>query len=490
MGKNAAVVEYSDLGRLGEGEFLNDSIIWFYMRWLQEKYHTEPNQVYIFNTHFYTALCGAKKRGISHQLVERWTRNVDLFNYDFILVPIHENVHWYLAIVCNLPRVLAEDELVEINKPVSELELHSTPSTLSNKVFSILNDRSDAAETGSKRNGERARLEKQSPEPMDVPKKHDAMSLYGDDSPMPITEHEGGVFQHSRLPASPLSNKKRRMIPRKKYNSDDPMIVILDSLHTPHQNTIQNLKDYLIAEAKSKRGIDIARDSIRGANLKHGIPAQDNFCDCGLFVCGYADKFMRDPRGFGRKMLAQEFDEGVDWPEMNPSSMRRGIKTLLLDIAREQHEERRRERREKKAMKATKEPAPSTPATPAPAPAPSYGPPPIAPEVVRRYSMATPAAASAGGGRVGTPPRSAGRDRREEFSPSPDHQAISKARPLTVAVAPAAGARVGARGTYPKEPWSPAAASTATAGAGSSGVAADEEGTQRGYRSSVDLVDP
>jgi hypothetical protein len=32
--------------------------------------------------------------------VKKWTRNVNIFNKDFLVIPINKNVHWYLAIVC------------------------------------------------------------------------------------------------------------------------------------------------------------------------------------------------------------------------------------------------------------------------------------------------------------------------------------------------------------------------------------------------------
>jgi len=35
-----------------------------------------------------------------HRLVRNWTKNVDIFDKDFIVIPINENAHWYLAIIC------------------------------------------------------------------------------------------------------------------------------------------------------------------------------------------------------------------------------------------------------------------------------------------------------------------------------------------------------------------------------------------------------
>merc|ERR1719510_1641346 len=46
------------------------------------------------NTFFYPKL---EKMGYS--AVKRWTRKVDIFEYDLILVPIHLGVHWCLATI-------------------------------------------------------------------------------------------------------------------------------------------------------------------------------------------------------------------------------------------------------------------------------------------------------------------------------------------------------------------------------------------------------
>lgn len=34
-----------------------------------------------------------------HSAVKRWTRKVDVFSYDLLLVPVHLGMHWCLAVV-------------------------------------------------------------------------------------------------------------------------------------------------------------------------------------------------------------------------------------------------------------------------------------------------------------------------------------------------------------------------------------------------------
>uniref|UniRef100_A0A4W4DW31 Ubiquitin-like protease family profile domain-containing protein n=1 Tax=Electrophorus electricus TaxID=8005 RepID=A0A4W4DW31_ELEEL len=91
------------LGCLDEGELLNDVILDFYLKYLVcEKLKTEDaNRCHVFSSFFYRnsrreLLCSQKR----HNRVKTWTRRLDLFEKDFIFVPINELAHWYLVVIC------------------------------------------------------------------------------------------------------------------------------------------------------------------------------------------------------------------------------------------------------------------------------------------------------------------------------------------------------------------------------------------------------
>jgi len=107
IGRQRAPVDFDDLLRLDNGNFLNDNLINFYMKcvlrsspfnyltfssWAYDNANLPPNKVYFFNTYFYNSLSKPQKdqRGINYRAVERWTANEDMFNYDYIVVPINE----------------------------------------------------------------------------------------------------------------------------------------------------------------------------------------------------------------------------------------------------------------------------------------------------------------------------------------------------------------------------------------------------------------
>ncbi|ORX79617.1 cysteine proteinase [Basidiobolus meristosporus CBS 931.73] len=86
-----------DIFRLRDKQWLNDEIINFYGTLIMERAKARPDQypsVHVFNTYFYPLLL---ENGYSK--VQRWTRKVDLFSKDLVIIPVHLGVHWCCAII-------------------------------------------------------------------------------------------------------------------------------------------------------------------------------------------------------------------------------------------------------------------------------------------------------------------------------------------------------------------------------------------------------
>ena len=49
--------------------------------------------------------------------MKRWTRRVNIFEKDFVVVPINENYHWYLCIICYPGKVGEGCQTVEDGNP-------------------------------------------------------------------------------------------------------------------------------------------------------------------------------------------------------------------------------------------------------------------------------------------------------------------------------------------------------------------------------------
>ena len=101
--------------------FLNDTIIEFYLLYIYHEIFSpeQREQVHIFNTFFYTKLTNNLNDSLSpqdiyekHEQVSKWTKNVNLFEKDFIVVPIHDHAHWFLAIIC-YPNLTGKEQVVK-----------------------------------------------------------------------------------------------------------------------------------------------------------------------------------------------------------------------------------------------------------------------------------------------------------------------------------------------------------------------------------------
>ncbi|NXL93783.1 SENP2 protease, partial [Alectura lathami] len=88
-------VTREDISTLKNLQWLNDEIINFYMSLLVERNKKEGYPAaYAFSTFFYPKLTAG-----GYSAVRKWTRGMDLFKQDIILVPIHLRVHWALVVV-------------------------------------------------------------------------------------------------------------------------------------------------------------------------------------------------------------------------------------------------------------------------------------------------------------------------------------------------------------------------------------------------------
>ncbi|CAN6865695.1 unnamed protein product [Brassica oleracea] len=92
-----------DLECLAPQEFLNSPVMNFYIRFLQEQ--QVSNYCHFFNTYFYKKLSDAvtnkgNDKAASFLKLRRWWKGIDLFRKAYIFIPIHEDVHWSLIIVC------------------------------------------------------------------------------------------------------------------------------------------------------------------------------------------------------------------------------------------------------------------------------------------------------------------------------------------------------------------------------------------------------
>ncbi|KAG5291649.1 Ulp1 protease [Histoplasma ohiense] len=386
QGKRKAEVEFHDLERLRDGEYLNDNLIGFYLRFLE--YHMETKRpdlakrVYFFNSFFFASLTKTPKgQKINYQAVEKWTRNVDLFSYDYIIVPINEKAHWYMAIICNIPALCDPKSIVEHHKPENDMADDSPHRQgrpdLGNRgtgqnniaVLQHSEDNDTVAQTLGNRKDQLQNdfdsmsLSDNRPE-IDTPQ-NDTSPESQDKSEWP-DEGENGplvsiVQTEEELNTSPQSNQLKSLRSGKlrdfsgtmsnkshrksQYDPKEPVIITFDSLGCSRSLTVRILRLYLEEEGRAKRSLTIDTRRIGGMAAQH-IPHQPNFSDCGLYLLTYLEKFMWDPDMFIRKLVRKEMNEYDDWPPMKSRVLRRRLRNFLLKLHEEEGRLKRNEANE------------------------------------------------------------------------------------------------------------------------------------------------
>uniref|UniRef100_A0A8C4U3X9 SUMO specific peptidase 7 n=1 Tax=Falco tinnunculus TaxID=100819 RepID=A0A8C4U3X9_FALTI len=110
--KGGLGVTREDLECLEYGKFLNDVIIDFYLKYLLlEKVPKHiADRTHIFSSFFYKCLTRTEKNSEGdlkvsvaqrrHRRVRTWTRHINIFSKDYIFVPVNEESHWYIAVIC------------------------------------------------------------------------------------------------------------------------------------------------------------------------------------------------------------------------------------------------------------------------------------------------------------------------------------------------------------------------------------------------------
>lgn len=322
-GKKRETVQFDDLWRLDDDEFLNDSLVGFFLRYLEHQLETQnPNvykKMYFFNSYFYdTLIKGMKgKKGVNYDGVAKWTRSINIFSRDFVVVPVNENLHWYVAIICNLPYL--------VNRNRTDEEEDNGYLEDSAEIGQEVTDRNDTTQNESQVSSGPAD---------DTQKSFAELTLEDKEITNNTVELESsGTTKSSSTPKRGKKKHVRRSLP--KYETSKPIIITLDSLAIARSATCTVLRQYVAHEAWDKRNLEIDPSELRGMTAKD-IPTQGNYSDCGLYLCMYLEQFARDPYGFVSRILQREKDsEG--WPKtINSEDLRSRLRDMIMQLHREQ----------------------------------------------------------------------------------------------------------------------------------------------------------
>ncbi|KAG0215691.1 hypothetical protein BGX28_008937 [Mortierella sp. GBA30] len=303
-------VRAEDVSRLEDGEFLNDTLIEFGLKYahanVELKNAVLANQIYIFNTFFYQRLNAKPAKGAtsSYGAVKNWTAKVDLFSMKYIVVPIHENLHWYLAIITN-PGLLLKYALSK--SPKSEVESSSAAAC-----------ESPIDEAESK-----------------LPMETESMEVDKDGQRQTVFDLDVDMEPKTPTDGKDVSIEKKKLV--QKSNShinaeEKTYILCLDSLGGTHQTVFKVLRSFLQQELLSRKGIDmpLTTKEVTG-KYSSKCPRQENLWDCGIYLLHYTEVFMRNP-GVIVDAVVNKTDDKALWVSTELATKREKYRDIILSL--------------------------------------------------------------------------------------------------------------------------------------------------------------
>ncbi|CAH3121081.1 unnamed protein product [Pocillopora meandrina] len=257
-------VTTEDVACLAPGELLNDVIIDFYLKYIffEKLSPADRERTHILSSFFYKRLTQRSTSGSSntststsdrmHSQVRTWTKNVDIFEKDFVVVPINESSHWYLAVIC-------------------------FPGKDGQTLVNEINDEDDGSDSKN--------------EDHDIKTGEEAKNGRDNDDDVFLLR---SPFAKDRK-KSPKQNQSKSL--SKQIITSRPCILVFDSLGLTRSRCLFNLRNYLQCEwrerKKEPKTKSFDKDAVKGNHPK--VPGQDNHFDCGVYVCQYVESFFTDP---------------------------------------------------------------------------------------------------------------------------------------------------------------------------------------------------
>ncbi|NXK44604.1 SENP7 protease, partial [Chauna torquata] len=309
--KGGLGVTREDLECLEYGEFLNDVIIDFYLKYLllEKAPKHLAERTHIFSSFFYKCLTRTEKNSEGdpkvsvaqrrHKRVRTWTRHINIFSKDYIFVPVNEESHWYIAVICFpwLEEAVYEECPHQNSFQQSPLQLEKeSGNTVTGLVLAF-------------------------PEEEEMDANRSLFSKGGNEIAASASVLDSGISKIS------LNNSKRQICKR-------PCILILDSLKAGSvQNTVQVLREYLEAEWEAKRKTHREFSKSTMIDFCPRVPKQDNSSDCGVYLLQYVESFFQNPIvNFEQPVHLEKW-----FPRQLIRSKREEIRDLILQLHFQQH---------------------------------------------------------------------------------------------------------------------------------------------------------
>ena len=309
---DAVTITRGDQKRCQYGQYWNDNLIDLRIKLLVEEMpDISSKKVHVFSCHFFSVLSDHKG---AHDSVKRWTKNIDVFELDYIFVPVNANEHWSLAVIIR-PGLL-----------VKHLE-----------KFKYLKKRSTKLE--------------------DSDDEDQSIDINGTKK----------LNWHSRDKSSIYKNLSIN------ENENLSCIIHLDSLGAMHNSDRINriLSTYLDAEWASRKKEDTENNTIYTPNCDvlnvdrlfttagihkikvSRVPRQENGWDCGVFVTEYVKMLLDNNPTSNTEDVRTKFSDQVEYrfDQSEIQKVRTKMKTRIDSLASQYKQELEHRKIEEKRKK-------------------------------------------------------------------------------------------------------------------------------------------
>ncbi|XP_061571785.1 sentrin-specific protease 7-like [Cololabis saira] len=344
--KGRISVSREDLVCLGDGQFLNDVIIDFYLKFLLLEGVSGPvaDRSHVFSSFFFKQLSRRRAAGegdapsvpdrrTRHQRVKTWTRNVDIFTKDFLFVPVNQEFRsqwrfwfwrcWTYSLVLVLVLELLVLEMLDLLVLGSLfLVVVCFPGLEEVQKEDFQNP---AGETLEGPDRAEAQVKDQNPRNLKPPGSIDG-SILGSNA--------GSVSGSAGSNAGCVCRNVLSSGCQRKTVTKRPCILVMDSLKlSSHDNVCRLIRDYLQVEWEVRRTSSprlFSSNAVRSSSCS--VPQQDNSSDCGVYLLQYVETFLQNP--------VVNFDLPLNlhtwFPRQRVRQKREEIRTLILDLHRNQ----------------------------------------------------------------------------------------------------------------------------------------------------------
>lgn len=93
----------TDLEKLEARDMLSDNVVQYMLRKIYFSLgDNDQNRVHIYDPFFYSQLMDNKMNSLNYNLIKKWTKGFDIFQKEFVFVPIEQNMHWSLLCIVGL----------------------------------------------------------------------------------------------------------------------------------------------------------------------------------------------------------------------------------------------------------------------------------------------------------------------------------------------------------------------------------------------------